>query len=142
MRKLWRVAGRRTPSAATLADVQALIASHTFAMPSFASQGGPFMGREGWVETGNGGHGGDGAGQGVSRLAWPLSHSLPAGQRAALAALQALLPQHRCQFSTDAMEGTARGAWALSQWGDAAGPQFLSPIETLPLPGLAEYQVA
>jgi sugar (pentulose or hexulose) kinase len=170
------------PHAATLADVQALIASHTFAMPSFASQGGPFMGREGWVETGNGGHGDHGAGQGASRLAWPLSQSLPAGQRAALAALycaqttawlvqrlwgdavqtaqtvivegplahnplylavlQALLPQHHCQFSTDAMEGTARGAWALSQWAKPTGPQFLSPTDALPLPGLADYQAA
>ena len=165
------------PDAGTLTDVQNLIASRTFAMPSFARQGGPFMDREGWVE------------QGGERLAWPLAQSLPPGQRAALAALycaqltawlvqrlwqddgeaevrsdqqsvvvegplahnaiylsvlQALLPHHLCQFSTDEMEGTARGAWALSQWrnqgGESAGPQFLGAVARVELHGLVDYQ--
>ncbi len=173
------------PDAGTLADVQTLIASRTFAMPSFARQGGPFMDREGWVE------------QDGERLAWPLANSLPPGQRAALAALycaqltawlvqrlwrrtgqggeqgdkgtelhlgvhrvvvegplahnaiylsvlQALLPGHQCQFSTDDMEGTARGAWTLSQWGKPesgqAGQPFLGAVEVGELHGLADYQ--
>ena len=159
--------------AGTLTDVQDLITRNTFAIPSFARQGGPFMNREGSVE------------QGGERLAWPVAQSLPPGQRAALAALycaqltawlvqqlwqasddvpvrrdnnpvviegplahntiylsvlQALLPNHRCKFSNDEMEGTARGAWALSRWGAEADGQFLDDVEPAELAGLADYQ--
>lgn len=61
-----------------------------------------------------------------------------------LSVLKALLPDHQCQFSTDDMEGTARGAWALSQWRNQAakqaGPQFLDAVEAADLLGLADYQ--
>lgn len=151
--------------AGTLADVQALIAEDIWATPSFAEYGGPFRGRAGAVWRGR------------SVLPLPWSDRLPAGQRAALAALycaqttaylvarlwagvdrprtvvvegplaqnalylsllQALLPEVRCQVSLDAMEGTARGAWLLSRWGQPAG-QALSAVPPAAVSGLAAY---
>ena len=134
------------PAQASLAALPELLASATYAVPSFAAQGGPFAARTGWVERGG------------QVLAGPLSRHLTATQRATLAALycaqvtawltrflwaeaqnppahgrlivegplahnpvflallQALLPQTRCFASTDGVEGTARGAWLLSRW--------------------------
>lgn len=63
------------PQGATLADVQALIDQTIWAAPSFAEFGGPFRGRAGAVWRGK------------TALPPPWSTSLPAGQRAALAAL-------------------------------------------------------
>jgi sugar (pentulose or hexulose) kinase len=149
------------PDTGTLADVQALVDSATLAAPSFAENGGPFMGRQGRIVRG---------GQ-------PLSAALPPGQRAALAALycaqttawlverlwngvalqrtvvlegplahnplylallQALLPQVRCLASHDAMEGTARGAWLLSRWGESEA-SVLEPVEAAQVSGLRAY---
>jgi hypothetical protein len=44
----------------------------------------------------------------------------------------------RCQVSLDAMEGTARGAWLLSRWGQPAG-QTLSVVQAAAVSGLAAY---
>jgi len=156
-----------TPDAGSLADLQQLIDSQTFAWPTFARQGGPFMDRDGWVQRGE------------QRLPGALAHWLNPGERSALAALycaqltawlvqrlwqgdaprartlvvegplahnplylsvlQALLPEHRCHASSDAMEGTARGAWLLSRWHAAGGPLFLSPVQACALRGLDVY---
>jgi hypothetical protein len=153
------------PQAGSLQEVQSLIDQQIGAAPSFAEYGGPFRGRAGAVCRG----------QAVLPLPW--SDHLPAGQRAALAALycaqttaylverlwagvdrprtvvvegplaqnalylsllQALLPEVRCQVSLDAMEGTARGAWLLSRWGQPAG-QALSGVPPAAVSGLAAY---
>jgi hypothetical protein len=55
-----------------------------------------------------------------------------------LSLLQALLPEVRCQVSLDEMEGTARGAWLLSRWGQPAG-QALSAVQAAAVSGLAAY---
>lgn len=155
------------PNAGSLTDLQQLIDSKTFAWPTFARQGGPFMDRDGWVQRGD------------HRLQGPLAPWLSPGERSALAALycaqvtawlvqrlwegvaprartlvvegplahntlylsvlQALLPEHTCHASSDAMEGTARGAWLLSQWNAAGGPLFLSPVRACALRGLDLY---
>jgi sugar (pentulose or hexulose) kinase len=156
------------PNAGTLADLQLVIDSQTFAWPTFARQGGPFMDREGYVQRGG------------QRLPGGLATWLSAGQRSALAALycaqvtawlvqrlwegtvsqepvlvvegplahnplylavlQGLLPRHACFASRDAMEGTARGAWLLCHWRTVAGPQFLKPVVACDVQGLARYQ--
>lgn len=155
------------PDAGSLADVQALLASHTLALPSFAREGGPFRGREGGVTR---------AGQ---PLAGALSQHLAPGARAALAALycaqvtaflverlwagvtpqtrtlvvegplahnavylsvlQALLPTHTCRWSHDTLEGTARGAWLLAHWPAQAGHSYLQAPQPCALPGLSDY---
>jgi sugar (pentulose or hexulose) kinase len=151
--------------AGTLADVQALVDQRIWAAPSFADYGGPFRGRTGAVCRGQ------------AAVPLPWSAHVPAGQRAALAALycaqttaylverlwagddrpgtvvvegplaqnplylsllQALLPEVRCQVSLDEMEGTARGAWLLSRWGQPAG-QALSAVQAAAVSGLAAY---
>jgi sugar (pentulose or hexulose) kinase len=158
------------PNAGSLADLQQLIDSKTFAWPAFARQGGPSMEQDeqnGWVERDD------------QRLQGPLAQWLSPGERSALAALycaqitawlvqrlwegaapqartlvvegplahnplflsvlQALLPGHACHASCDAMEGTARGAWLLSQSNAASGSLFLSPVQACELRGLAYY---
>jgi hypothetical protein len=35
--------------------------------------------------------------------------------------LAALLPEHDCRVADDEVEGTARGAWMLTHWNEAAG---------------------
>jgi sugar (pentulose or hexulose) kinase len=151
--------------AGTLADVQALVDQRILAAPSFAEYGGPFRGRTGAIWCGQ------------AIVPRPWSAHVPAGQRAALAALYcaqitaylverlwagvdrprtvvvegplaqnslyllllpALLPDVRCRVSLDAMEGTARGAWLLSRWGQPAG-QTLSAVLPAAVPGLASY---
>lgn len=158
------------PNAGTLADLQRLIDTRTFAMPTFARQGGPFMDREGCVVRGG------------QRLQGPLATWLSAGERSALAALysalvtawlvqrlwegvscdapvlvvegplahnplylvvlQALLPHHACHASSDAMEGTARGAWLLCHWHARRNPQSLRPVQPIAPQGLVEYHTA
>jgi sugar (pentulose or hexulose) kinase len=155
------------PRAAQLETLRALVASHTFAFPSFAPQGGPFADRSGTIERN---------GQRLDRLpAIPLS----AAERATLAAtycaqitawliqtlwaqrtvarakvivegplahnalymrvLQSLLPAHVCYSSTDALEGTARGAWLLSRWGMEQSRQQLKPVPHEAIDGLLAY---
>jgi sugar (pentulose or hexulose) kinase len=59
--------------------------------------------------------------------------------------LQALLPDCHCWASSDAVEGTARGAWMLAHWCDAAGTNPAQPTgmylqQAQALPGVALYQ--
>lgn len=55
------------------------------------------------------------------------------------ALLQSLLPNYNCQFSTDDLEGTARGAWLLSQSGAQGGMQFLQTAPRREIAGLSAY---
>jgi sugar (pentulose or hexulose) kinase len=152
-----------SPQAGTLADVKHLIATQTMALPSFASQGGPFAGREGVVLRGD----------------TPVALTdLPEGERAALAALYCalvtgwlvrqlwpgaagcerlvvegplshnplymgllpgLLPGVTCYASVDELEGTARGAWQLTRWAQPVDATFLQTTNPLDLPALPAY---
>ena len=155
-----------SPQAGTLADVQRLLATQTMALPSFASQGGPFAQREGVVLRGD---------------ALVALVDLTEGERAALAALYCalvtawlvrqlwsgasgcerlvvegplshnplymgllpnLLPAVDCYASVDEMEGTARGAWQLTRWQQAADATFLRAAEAVDLPALPAYASA
>jgi uncharacterized protein (DUF1810 family) len=51
-----------------------------------------------------------------------------------------LLPGHQCQASTDAMEGTARGAWMLSRWPAPATAHSLQAAPRYALNALDELQ--
>lgn len=152
-----------SPQAGTLADVTHLIATQTMALPSFASQGGPFAWREGVVLRGD----------------TPVALTdLPEGERAALAALycalvtgwlvrqlwpgaagcgrlvvegplshnplymgllSGLLPGVTCYASVDELEGTARGAWQLTRWAQPVDATFLQTTDPLDLPALPAY---
>jgi sugar (pentulose or hexulose) kinase len=146
----------------TLEDAQALLRSHTTALPSFAPQGGPFIQRTGEVRR---------AGQATALqdlapaersalaslycaqvTAWLVQQLRPAAtdatmvvegplahNRLYLGLLQALLPDHACYASIDAMEGTARGAWMLGRWGQPTASQHLLAAPAYQLAGLAEY---
>jgi len=59
-----------------------------------------------------------------------------------LGLLQTLLPAHNCQASTDAMEGTARGAWMLSRWPAPASAHSLQAAPRYTLDGLQDYHAA
>jgi len=132
-----------SPDAATDADLRQVRDSGTHAWPSFASQGGPFAGRAGRLTRGGRDVGGpwrqhlhDGQRAALAAIycaqmtAWltaylwagvctpgrlivegPLAHN-----RHYLGVLQALLGDTACFYSTDAVEGTARGAWQLAHW--------------------------
>ena len=153
------------PDLGTLADVGALIQSQIFAVPSFAPQGGPFMHRQGQVLRA-------GQAVALSSLepalrsalaalycaqltAWLVLQLRPASRAATvvvegplahnhlyLGLLQALLPEHLCQASTDAMEGTARGAWMLSRWPAPASAHSLQAVPRHSLPALQGYHAA
>lgn len=146
----------------TLEDAQALLRSHTSALPSFAPQGGPFMHRTGEVRR---------AGQSITLqalapaersalaalycaqvTAWLVQQLRPsatastvivegplAHNRLYLGLLQALLPGHTCYASIDAMEGTARGAWMLGRWEQPTASQHLLAAPAYRLDGLPEY---
>ena len=58
-----------------------------------------------------------------------------------LGLLKTLLPACACSASTDALEGTARGAWLLSRWPTHPELDLLRSIQTFELPGLAAYQM-
>lgn len=155
------------PRAAHLETLRALVASETFALPSFAPQGGPFADRDGALER----HG--------QRLDGVPAVPLSEAERATLAAtycaqttawliqtlwaqralacakvivegplahnaiymlvLQSLLPDHACCSSTDTLEGTARGAWLLSRWGMEQSHQQLKPVPHETIDGLLAY---
>nr|WP_315224546.1 L-fuculose kinase [uncultured Albidiferax sp.] len=146
----------------TLDDAEALLRSHTTALPSFAPQGGPFMHRTGEVLR---------AGQPIALqalapaersalaalycaqvTAWLVQQLRPgatastvvvegplAHNRLVLGLLQALLPGHTCYASIDAMEGTARGAWMLGRWSQPTASQHLLAAPAYRLDGLQEY---
>lgn len=156
-----------SPNAGTFADVAQLLATQTMALPSFATQGGPFAQRDGVVLRGG----------------TPVALAeLPEGERAALAALycalvtswlvrqlwpepdgdaqrlvvegplslnplylgllSCLLPGVACYASVDELEGTARGAWQLTRWGQPADATFLRALRPASLPALEAYAAA
>lgn len=156
-----------SPDAGTVADVERLLRSQTLALPSFATQGGPFARCEGVVVRGS--------------TSVALT-DLPEGERAALAALYCalvtswlvrqlwpktgtaaqrlvvegplshnplymgllprLLPEVACHASVDALEGTARGAWQLTRWDQPADATLLRAATPLDLPALTTYAAA
>jgi sugar (pentulose or hexulose) kinase len=159
--------GDADPQDASLVALQALIDSQTCAFPAFAQQGGPFAGREGYLER---------AGQRLDAAdlalldpaaratlaacycaqltAWLICYLWNprpegpsrvvvegplAGNAVFLAVLQNLLPQSACYASTDALEGTARGAWFLSRWADSAPHAELQAVADGRLEGLGAY---
>jgi sugar (pentulose or hexulose) kinase len=167
-REFAAIADGADPLAANLDSLQHLIASRTFALPSFAHQGGPFANREGHLVR-------DG-----QRLDGAPAALLSPAERATLAAtycaqvtawlvdylwadqkpatrlkvivegplahspvylhvVQALLPESTCSYSTDTLEGTARGAWLLSRWGRAIGPLACTRVPIIDVGGLRRY---
>jgi hypothetical protein len=56
--------------------------------------------------------------------------------------LASLLPDIACYASVDELEGTARGAWQLTRWGQPADAAFLQEAIALELPALADYALA
>lgn len=57
-----------------------------------------------------------------------------------LGILQALLPEYSCLSSTDALEGTARGAWLLSRWDAKTNVQFLQSTPRTKISNLNSYR--
>jgi len=161
------ILGDAKPTDANWETLKSLVKSRTFAAPSFAHQGGPFAGRQGYIER-------DGQMlqealnpvlRGPERAtlaalycaqvtAW-LIHYLWAGYNGTkrvvvegplannlvyMSVLQELLPDHDCFSSTDALEGTARGAWMLSRWQTRETSTALDPAKRSDSVGLLEYQ--
>jgi len=131
------------PDAATPEDLRQIRDSAVYAWPSFASQGGPFAGRSGtvtragralptpWAAHATAGQRAALAAiycaqltAWLTRFLWP--DAAPAGRLIVegplahnphyLGVLQALLGDMACSYSTDTVEGTARGAWQLVHW--------------------------
>ena len=169
-REFAAIANGADPQAANLETLHQLVASRTFALPSFAHQGGPFADRVGTLER-YGQRLGD---EQVARLsateratlaatycaqvtAW-LVHYLWAGSPAArskvivegplahnpiyMQVLQIVLPDSVCCASTDTLEGTARGAWHLSNWGREQSRLALAPVKCEAVDGLRLYHDA
>ncbi len=138
-----------SPQAASLQALQTLFAERIHAVPSFAQQGGPFAGHSGFVARDGvrlqgtiASHLTEAeratlaaaycaqltawlvdylwAGASVTRKRVVVEGPL-AGNPVYLQVLQALLPGSICQASSDAVEGTARGAWMLSRWQSVPG---------------------
>jgi sugar (pentulose or hexulose) kinase len=169
-REFAAIADGAVPQSASIETLRHLVASKTFALPSFAHQGGPFSDRTGAMERGG------------QRLNGESADSLTETERATLAAtycaqvtawlvhylwnqnlalrsrvivegplahnpiymqvLQAILPESVCCASIDTLEGTARGAWHLSRWGSAQNPLELAPVICEVVGGLRQYHDA
>lgn len=129
-------------------DLSRLVATRTLALPAFASQGGPFMTRQGYVSH-------EGLRCELQALAaaersalaalycaqmtaWLVECLRPeapaelanadrtlvvegplAANRLYMGVLQTLLGHYACFASVDELEGTARGAWMLTRWDEA-----------------------
>ena len=169
-REFAAIADGADPYAASVETLRELVASQTFALPSFAHQGGPFADRVGTLEQG----GQELDKSQASQLLTSERATLPATYCAQLTAwfihylwagsaaqqsrvvvegplahntvfmqvLQNILPDSRCLSSTDALEGTARGAWLLSRWGSAPTQQTLQPVPVEQVDGLPRYHAA
>jgi len=155
--------------AASIGALRSLVDKPIFALPSFAHQGGPFVGRVGALQQ----HG---------RNLSPHEHcQLGSAERATLAAvycaqlcawlvhylwadsgtvrsrivvegplaqnpifmhvLQTLAPDSTCLASAGALEGTARGAWLLTRWGRPAREHTVQP-QACAVEGLDAYHAA
>jgi len=151
------------PDLGTLDDIASLLHSQTLALPSFAPQGGPFMHRTGQIVRAGetiplsmlrpGERSALAALYCAQLTAWLVLQLRPTATHARvvvegplahnplyLGLLQGLLPDHHCQASTDAMEGTARGAWMLSRWTSSPAATSLHAAPRYVLPGLPAYQ--
>jgi sugar (pentulose or hexulose) kinase len=159
-----------SPDAGSVADVAHLLATQTLALPSFAAQGDPFSDRKGVVLQGGIPMALADLTEGeraalaalycalvtrwLVRQIWPdettcqateqrlvvegpLSHNL-----LYMGLLTSLLPDIACYASVDELEGTARGAWQLTRWGQPADAAFLQEAIALELPALADYALA
>jgi sugar (pentulose or hexulose) kinase len=169
-REFAAIAAGADPQSASIETLRQLLASQTFALPSFARQGGPFADREGTLERG--GQALDesqasclGASERATLAAtycaqltaW-LIHYLWAGSTAQtsrvvvegplahnivfMQVLQSILPNSLCLSSIDPLEGTARGAWLLSRWASEPVQQALQPVPAEQLEGLRQYHAA
>lgn len=152
--------GGADPAWATADALQAVLDEGWMALPSFADSGGPFMGRRGRVVR----HGepvADGV-AGVPaplRPAWAALYcalvcaqlvddlcgaSAPsrpvilegplANNEAFCIAIAGLLAARVLWRSTDDLEGTARGAWMLAHWDEAAAAPAGGPSVLVPAP--------
>ncbi len=167
-REFAAIAAGADPQAASIETLRQLVASQTFALPSFAHQGGPFADRVGTLEQGgqvllesqashlNASERATLAATYCAQLTAWLIHYLWAGSAAQksrvvvegplahntvfMRVLQSILPNSLCLSSMDELEGTARGAWLLSRWGSEPVQQALQPVEQVE--GLRRYHTA
>jgi sugar (pentulose or hexulose) kinase len=156
-----------SPDAGSVADVAHLLATQTMALPSFAAQGGPFSDRKGVVMQGGVPLAladlTDGERAALAALycalvtswlvrqLWPDesdSHTTEqrlvvegplSGNLLYMGLLAGLLPGVACYASVDELEGTARGAWQLTRWGQPADAAYLHAVSHLEMPTLPAY---
>ena len=156
------------PALAHWDALRPLLRNQTLAFPSFAPQGGPFAGRTGhvqragvrlqgpWADHLNAAERASLAACYCAQMTAWLIHTLWAAQPQArhrivvegplahnplyLQLLQALVPHSRCFASTDAVEGTARGAWCLTRWPQPAQAMALHRVPLGDAEGLRDYQ--
>lgn len=169
-REFAAIAAGADPQAASIQTLRQLIASQTFAWPSFAHHGGPFSDRVGTVEqSGHVLNDSQASHLGASEratlaatycaqlTAW-LIHYLWSGSAAPksrvvvegplatnsvfMVVLQGILPDSICLCSSDELEGTARGAWLLCRWGSEPVQQALQTVPMEHVEGLAQYHDA
>jgi sugar (pentulose or hexulose) kinase len=149
-RELQALCAGASPALANLDDLAGLLRRDVQALPSFAGSGGPFAGRQGVVtERGS-------AIDGATALTAPeraslaalycaqvsahlldlLGAPLPAVLEGPFAdnlvyrhALATLLPPSSLHVNTDAVDGTARGAWRLVHWDRPFDALGLKPVD-------------
>jgi sugar (pentulose or hexulose) kinase len=168
-REFAAIAAGADPQVASVETLRHLIVSKTFALPSFSHQGGPFADRVGTLEQGgqvldetqaprlNAPERATLAAIYCAQLTAWLIHYLWAGTAKKsrvvvegplahnpvfMQVLQSILPGSWCLSSTDALEGTARGAWLLSRWGSEPVQQALQPVPVELVAGLRQYHAA
>ncbi len=154
-----------TPADANPESLRRLIDAQTFAYPAFSRQGGPFSQRAGYVErAGTRLEGmlsdhldaGDRATLATLYCAqvtvwlllqlWSEESACEVIVEGPLArntlflqVLQGLMPDCMCSASTDALEGTARGAWMLAQPGAARRSSMLAAVRLIRVETLGAY---
>jgi L-fuculokinase len=169
-REFEAIAAGADPQAASIETLRQLVASQTFALPSFTHQGGPFADRVGTLEQGgqvldkspplrlNASERATLAATYCAQLTAWLIHYLWAGSAVQksrvvvegplahntifMLVLQSILPNSLCLSSIDALEGTARGAWLLSRWGSEPVQQALQPVQVEQVEWLQQYHAA
>ncbi|NBX04541.1 MAG: L-fuculose kinase [Betaproteobacteria bacterium] len=144
-REFAAIAQGAAPHTANLDELRKLVDKRIFALPSFAQQGGPFVNRTGALQQGGRHLSAQEHGQldeatratlasvycaqlcaWLVLYLWAGAHALrahivvegPLAQNPLfMQVLQALVPGSDCAASADTLEGTARGAWLLTRWG-------------------------
>ena len=140
------------PPAVEEADVAAVVASDTFALPAFSDQGGPFAGREGRIEGGLPSRPAARAALAtlycalitdhlVERLAGasPLIVDGGFASTPAFAATLAALKPGRTVLIAETT-GAAAGAALLAHWGEPHEPPRLEAARPWAIPGLKDYR--